>query len=232
VVDHRFTVCASLGLCLALLACKKGQPESGTDSGPDAGATELTPRSALCAGQCKQSGKCAEKVTKTVEMVGGRPEVRKASTCIATSDGECKAADDCRTHGDCALTDPGECRPKNDADCLNSERCKTSGNCTKASVCAVTNAKDCSGEVCTKNGLCKFVSLSSQHGRCEPASAADCKKSARCRTEGACAAMKGGSHGGTVCGAASDADCKAAAICKNEQRCRQGKAIEDFACVR
>lgn len=228
----RFVVYACLGLGLALLACKKGKPESGAaDAGPNDGGTELTAGTPLCAALCKQSGKCYEKVERTLETIGGRQEIKKSSTCIAFRDSDCKAAEDCRTHGSCAL-DGTECRPKDDSDCQKSEHCKRAGNCTKNVGCAVTSDKDCSGEVCTKNGHCKFHSLSPTHGRCEPASSADCKKSTRCAAEGACAAMKNGSLGYTVCGAASDADCKGTAVCKNEQRCRQGKQLDDYACVR
>jgi hypothetical protein len=228
--SRRFVGYACL-VCLALLACKKGKPEGGGDAGLDAGGTDLTRGSAFCSAQCKQSGKCYEKIERTLETIGGRTEIKKSSSCVAGQDSDCKAADDCRIHGSCTL-DVAECRPKDDSDCQKSENCKARGNCSKDVVCAVRSAKDCSGDVCTKNGLCKFLSLSPTYGRCEPASSADCKKSARCAAEGACAAMKGGSLGYTVCGAASDADCKASAVCKNEQRCRQGKALDDFGCVR
>ncbi len=227
-MGNRLHICALAAATIIVFACRNRTHSD--DAGPGPAATATRPDNSLCAAGCKEDGRCASAVVNDTQIVGGRLDNTKSFKCVASSDAECRASNACKVRGECSKVGD-ECKPANDADCQASTNCKSSGNCTKTTVCAVTGAKDCSGEPCTLHGLCKFVSLGSDFGRCEPATSADCKRSASCSTDGQCGLVKDPT-GRALCAPVTDADCSAAQICKSEQRCRRGTSVEGYACIR
>ena len=181
---------------------------------------------ALCVGLafgCDEADACK---TKPDCAHHGKCVVTESGACVARSDQDCAASDECKLHGKCAAKS-GACVAASDQACQASNDCRQQGACDAYAETCVNLAQSTHAEcakTCQSEGLCAMKAgqcsaLSRRH--CAGTSDAKPEPDSPCATSGRCTALLG------RCVAASNDDCASSSVCKDDARC----VAKDGVCV-
>ncbi len=218
---------AKNGVCVASTdADCQGTPgcrERGTCSAREGRCIAARDEDCAHASVCEESGECA----------AGEERCRK-------SDEQCRAAPSCIESGRCKADAIGLCEAASVEDCRQSQSCADIRSCSlKAGNCESDGSRTCAeSDACRVHGRCSPSPLCTarsdadcaRSARCQTTGAckrfgdecaASCETSEACRTRGACTPGKGG------CVVASEADCRKSDACKYEARC----SLADGVCT-
>jgi hypothetical protein len=169
-------------------------------------------REAVAHRQEVQSAACRHRPACATSGLCGAPlrETRGTTLdCIASSDADCTASAECKSHGTCT-EDNGACRALTREDCKSSDGCRVRGECSPdQGVCRRLVSADCAQtELCLREGKCGI-----DRGNCRALTNEGCAGSTGCRERGACSASYG------ECRALTDADCKRSRGCAEHGAC-------------
>lgn len=148
------TECARRGWCsIEEDACVAARDDDCKKTEACANGGACAARNGLCVVSCPSSEHC----TKSGRCSERPAEGKRAASCIAISDAECKGSEGCREAGHCTLGLDGGCVAGDDVECRRARLCREQGRCTH------------------------------DHGRCVPGSAAECSQSTvACKLEARC----------------------------------------------
>ena len=171
---------------------------------------------------CRIRGQCHDHGSASAKMRDGELVQETNVACVAKTDADCRASEDCREYGRCSVTPTGSCIISKPEDCQGSDLCRNEGRCSPGQHdgspgCVVGSAADCA-RTCPITGLCGGGT-----GLCMATDDAMCAAASNCKDLGTC----GRSAKYSECEPRSLADCQASAICKKENKCRWVSRVND-----